>query len=497
VSVVNFELTTTLSLSGSLTSLTDVQLAAVASSFAASLSVSSAQLQLALAPSTHRRSLLLQGVQLGVTVTGLGSDAAAVKQAGALLTSSATLSAMVARLASPEVTTASATPVSVTGQLEVKVAVPATMSPATVTATFSSSNAASLGAQLQTAGIPISGIVIHSGAPGVQPPGPPPTATPEAVKTNNNVAIAISISVFFLLLVCGASCYWSRRMRGARKVVAHKWVGKTFVKDEEEYEDAYESPSPPPPPPMRTRMPALMVPSADATPRRNMVVDHSGGRSINSAAGYVMSPIAETEAPAPERQLPAVLSPKGRNNMPRMPALMVPSADVTIRRETILDITAEERPVNLSPRGGPSSPVSPIGVAAQVQWPELRTTFEHTLARPHDAGGSAHGWRPALQVPSDAAATRRDIIFSAFSAGGAAASAPHGGLLPHTATYAPPTSFRAPHNAEPAAALVAAARHTVPPPFDVTLNLSGVTEEEEEEEDASDLLLTPSYGGAP
>jgi hypothetical protein len=444
--------------------LTDVQLAAVASSFATSLSVSPAQVQLALAPSTHRRSLLLQGVQLGVTVTGLGSDAAAVKQAGTLLTSSAALSAMVARLASTEVIAVSATPVSVTSQLEVKVSVPATMSPAMVTATFSSSNAANLGAQLQAAGISISGIVfMHSDATAVQPPGPPPAATPETVKANNNVTIAISLSVFFVLLVCGASCYWTRRRtRRARKSVTHKWTGKTFGKDEEEYDDAYERP---PPTTSHMRISALMVPSADAAPRRNMVIDqYPGGRSVNfTAAGYVMSSIAEAEAeaPAPEHQLPAALLPEGG-----MPTLAVPSA--------ILDITAEGAE-GLSPRSGPCSPALP-------------------------AWAPAHGKRSALLIPSDAVATRRDVIFGVM----ANASSPQHNVVPHSVAYLAAQDAAPATTSLSAAAAAAHLHHNMllqtfsgaGGSRDFALNLSGV-EEEEGDEGANDTLLMPSYRGAP
>jgi hypothetical protein len=466
VSVVNFELTTTLSLTGSVTSVTDIQRAAIVSSLAASLSVSAAQVQLALVPSAHRRSLLLQSVQLRVTVMGLGSDAASVKRTGEQLTASSTLSAVVARVASPEVTGASATPVSVTSQVEVKVSVPATMSPAAVAATFSSGNAASLGAQLQAAGVPFSSIAINSDAPAVLPPPPPPTtATPEAVKPNNNIAIAISISVFFVMLVCGASCYWSRRMRGARKVVAHKWVGKTFVKDEEEYEDAYDTPSPLPPPPARTRIPALQIPAFDGAARRNMVMEQSGGRSTNSASTYVMSAIAEVEAPAPEQNL-RPLSTMART---RTPALMVPSADVSIRRDAILDV------------GEPSSLASPAAAAAHQQW-----RLEQPV-RPHDAGGSARGRRPALLVPVEDAAPRRAAFLNA-----AGPSAPN--VVSQQATYPP-----APYDAAARSRHHALLQAFAPPSAreDVALNLSGVAEVEEEDDEVSAFLPSPSYHGTP
>jgi hypothetical protein len=375
-----------LTLSGSITSVTDAQRAAIASSLAASLSVSAAQVQIALAPSAHRRrSLLLQGVQLRVTVTSLGSDAAPVKQAGALLTAPATLSAMVARVASPEVTAASATPASVTSVLEVKVSVPATMSPAAVTATFSSGNAASLGSQLQAAGITVSGVVIHSGAPaGVQPPAPAAAAAPEAVKGNNTITIAISISVAFVLLVCGASCYWSRRARGALKVVARKWVGKTFVKDEEEYDDACE-PTPFPPQYTRARMPALQIPSADGVVRSATVINQQssgGGRSMNSVAGHLLTPISEGEAPVSQLQLLAASMPPGRA-MPRLPALMVPSAHAgSSRRDTILDNIGASAPQHAAP---------PYNAAATS--PRTNTTPILRTLLPITVGAAAGGSR--------------------------------------------------------------------------------------------------------
>jgi hypothetical protein len=181
VTVQGFALSTTLSLAGSATSLTAAQREAIAASLAASLAVPAAQVQLAGAPAAHRR--LLQALQVGVTVTGLSSDAAAVSQSAALLAAPATMAALVAGLATPSITGATAAPVVAAAELGIAVQAPASSLAAVATA-LSDSGGASLTAALQANGVAVSGVSVLSPPLVAAPPSPPsPPPAPSGLSS--------------------------------------------------------------------------------------------------------------------------------------------------------------------------------------------------------------------------------------------------------------------------------------------------------------------------
>jgi hypothetical protein len=182
VTVQGFTLSTTLSLAGSATSLTAVQREAIATSLAASLAVPAAQVQLAGAPAAHRR--LLQALEVGVTVTGLSSDAAAASQSATLLAAPATMAALVAGLATPSITGATAAPVVAAAELGIAVQAPAS-SLAGVATALSDSGGASLTAALQANGVAVSGVSVLSPPLVAAPPRPPspPPAPPSGMSS--------------------------------------------------------------------------------------------------------------------------------------------------------------------------------------------------------------------------------------------------------------------------------------------------------------------------
>jgi hypothetical protein len=390
VMVVGFDITTVLSLSGGITGLNTAQRAALASSLAASIGVSPAQVKVdSTAAAAHLlRRLHDTDLQVAVTVSGLGPNVASVRRAATALTSAAALNAAVANLAAPDISGVTATPVELTAHLKVAVIVPASSTLAEVTSSLSSSNALNLALALHDAGVNFSDLHVDAPPTTAAPPLPNPA---ETLTNNTGMAVAISLSIFCAFLMCGGICYWSRRMRASRAVVTQKWVGKTFVKDEEEEEEKESDHAGQSAQPTRTRPSALSVPSADMAARRDVLsanMDYAPPRKLNSAATYIMTPIAETAdaLPPPSSWNEVPVPPKRPGSAqaarPRLPSLMVPSADVAARRNTILDVTAE------APGAGPLvSVVSP------------RTSFA--------AGGSPRGSSPSGSPPTSPRSTHR------------------------------------------------------------------------------------------
>jgi hypothetical protein len=176
VTVQSFALSTTLSLAGGAASLTPTQQAAIVSSVAASLpGVSPVQVSLSAAQvAAHRLRHLLQApLQVGITVSGLPSDAAAAARTAVLLTAPATLSALVTSVAGTGITGATAAPVAVAVQLAIAVQVPTSGSSGAVAAALSASGGASLASALQSAGMNVTGVSVLA-APLVAAPPPPP-----------------------------------------------------------------------------------------------------------------------------------------------------------------------------------------------------------------------------------------------------------------------------------------------------------------------------------
>jgi hypothetical protein len=255
--VQSFDLSTTLSFAGGATSLTADQRATVEVSLAASLFALQSQVQVA--PTVRRRNLLQSSgaLEVRVTVAGLaGGDAPAAMAAAARLAAPATLATLVSRLGASDITGATTGPVEAAAQLLVVAQVPTTMSFEEVEAALGANSADSLTALLRAAGITVASTSFLSSLmlaapppfpspppPAPPPPSPPPSPPPAppgmiAQLNDTELAVTISFSLFFGLLVYGAAWYWVRRKKErlseARRADRARLIGKTFTADDED-----------------------------------------------------------------------------------------------------------------------------------------------------------------------------------------------------------------------------------------------------------------------
>lgn len=185
--VLGVDVSTTLSLaaaSGAVSNVSDMTLAALASSVATSLSVSPQQVHTVLQSASSRRRHLSQSsrVLIDVTVTGLGSGASQVAGASAGLVAPGTLTALLVNLNTAAFSGVTASPVSVAVRLLVTVQVPAMQSLDDVMVALGPSRAADLTAALQSAGIQVASI-IAAAAPS------PPFGGAVALSTPSTLAV--------------------------------------------------------------------------------------------------------------------------------------------------------------------------------------------------------------------------------------------------------------------------------------------------------------------
>ena len=245
--VQSVELSTKLTLASTngASSMSDNLLAMVTSSLATSLSVAPQQVHAVLLASAQQRRHLSQSstLQIAVTVTGL-TGAADVASASSALVAPATLTSLLASLNTPAFSGVTASPASVAVLLLVAVQVPASQLVDGIHLALAASRASNLTAALQAAGVGIAAVSVL-----VQPVfaapsplvllSPPPAAMhnnsspslpvaassspwalpPATVKDDTVIAIAVGLSLFFTLLVCGAAVYWRRRMHATKSTL--------------------------------------------------------------------------------------------------------------------------------------------------------------------------------------------------------------------------------------------------------------------------------------
>jgi hypothetical protein len=235
VSVNDFELSTTLMLSGDVTTLTDAQRAALSSGLAATAGAG-AQVSLG-AAGARRRSLLQssraigQMLALGVTVTHLGDNAATAAHAAAALTADVTMGALLTRLDSASITAVTATPAAAAAQVTVVIVVPPTLSPQALAALLGAGRSASLDAAMLAAGVAVADVNVVSTRVVAGS-----ASAPAAVSGGAHLGPAPIAGVaggVFALAVGGAGIVWWRRraVRSASETrrARHSHVRKTFM----------------------------------------------------------------------------------------------------------------------------------------------------------------------------------------------------------------------------------------------------------------------------
>jgi hypothetical protein len=193
-----FALSTTLSLAGSLTSLSADQAAAIANTLAPLLYVPAKDVQVSWValPAGHRRRQLLQSpsaaaaLDVAITVMNMGDDVEYVAFGTDLLTSTSTLSSLMTNIDSPAVTSISASPVVISVRLLVVAQVPAAASAQGVSDTLIVAIANSVASwrlitALQAASMSVTGVDMLEAPqlaapplPPLPPPPPPPPPPP-------------------------------------------------------------------------------------------------------------------------------------------------------------------------------------------------------------------------------------------------------------------------------------------------------------------------------
>ena len=222
-SVQRFDASMTVSLSGDASELTAAQLSALTSSLADSLHVDASTV---LAwPSSTDQQLATPSLQVGITVSGLSSDSAAVARTAELMAAPGTLDALLARLdASADINSVAGSAVVLAAHLAVVVQLPA-VSQADLVASLLNSAAgnAMLVATLHAAGITVTvssatpfRLLPPSAAPvaaGDAPSVPPTAAVVEQGDADQQLSLVIALSVVSTLSCFCAATVWMRRAR--------------------------------------------------------------------------------------------------------------------------------------------------------------------------------------------------------------------------------------------------------------------------------------------
>ena len=258
VAVRDYELGTTLTLRGNVSSLTEAQRLTITSTFAVKLSVSFAQVTVTpLQLAAHRRRLLTaSALEFAVSVAGLGSNAAVVRSMAQQLSAPATMTALVAGLNDPTIVSADATPAYTTVELSLTLTIPPLMAPGSMLASLNVAMSTSLSSALSSAGYTVASatsFVLAPPAPVVLalPPTKAVVSPGRATISRRTIAIAAGCSVAGLL--CAGAVWFGAHaaaLRGGDRVtVRHaraSLIRKSmpFIADDEPDEEEPDTPSP-------------------------------------------------------------------------------------------------------------------------------------------------------------------------------------------------------------------------------------------------------------